>query len=232
MNVAIIKRSDGSIVGSYKAEVINQSQFGGDLGDPNQTVHVEIPSGMLPDLCTATKTVDEVSEMRDFWINGVNKIHVSPTDENWIIGPNDALWHNGDDTLSFDPQSVAWEQHQEKVITTLEAWTISATDDQKRQTNKRAKDAYATVRTAAAEDEINAALSGMDATTHLMIAMMLMDQAMNITGDKTQTEIDEAKAALVDYRGLMASVQGMRMARDADIEAFVPPFASVEPLYP
>jgi len=102
----------------------------------------------------------------------------------------------------------------------------------KRQQNLIVKNNYTKQRMDQAESDIQALLQGMDDTTHLMLALSYMDIALNITGDRTSQEINDAKAQLSSYRNLMASVQQIRATRDADIAAFTPPYTDVTPLYP
>jgi hypothetical protein len=70
------------------------------------------------------------------------------------------------------------------------------------------------------ESAIFALLSPMDNVTHLMLALFDMYIATNISGTQSEEEITNAKQKLTGYLQLMQQIQGMREARDADIEAY------------
>lgn len=54
MKVGIFSKADGSLASHYEGDAPNQANYGGPWGDPDQTVHLEIPGSMDARCVSAT----------------------------------------------------------------------------------------------------------------------------------------------------------------------------------
>jgi len=65
MKVVIVVIETLRIVFVYDADAPNQSSYGGDWGNPQVTVHLEVPEGLDPTCIMAVKDGDQVTLIED-----------------------------------------------------------------------------------------------------------------------------------------------------------------------
>ncbi len=239
MKIAIIDKISHVIYSTYDDSAPNQAKFGGPWGNPGVTSHVAMPDGVAS--TSLTIAVDGAGVFT-LTLQDVGKRSENKT-------AKDAFAITRTAQCETEIAAILVAATSQDADPTTHLMVVARVNDI--QANSASYSKAKTADTTTASDVLaNCASSdlvvGMDVTgpgipaaTRILAIVTATSVRLNKPATATATgaaltfkQDTNAAETLAVYRPCYVSIQASRAARDAAIAAFVPPYASVSPLYP